>query len=281
MSKKDILIIILLNIVWGTSFTAAGYAFKFYSPFFLYAIRFLSTGLMTIPFGKIPKKYMLNIFAISLLQTLTFCGIALGIKYLNSSTTAILNKLDVIFTITLASIVFKEKITPRLIIGIFLCFGAVYILSGGILINNFKYMFLMMFAAFSTACSNILVKKIKDVENRVIVSWSSVFIGFELLGLSLLFKEKFILQTLNIQSILVVLYLGLFSTYLAYIVIYHLLRKYETTKVMPFNFLNPIVSIFSGFLILGEEITLRKFVGIAMIIVGILLAEYKTKTIEK
>ena len=66
MSKKDIIIVLLLNIIWGTSFAFAGYAMAFYTPIFLYALRFFSTGVLTIPFNKFPKTYSKKILLILL-----------------------------------------------------------------------------------------------------------------------------------------------------------------------------------------------------------------------
>ena len=68
MSKKDMFIAIMLNVVWGGSFTFAGYAVLFYAPLFLYALRFLSTGLITAPINRAPlsKIPLLKIIGVRL-----------------------------------------------------------------------------------------------------------------------------------------------------------------------------------------------------------------------
>ena len=87
MGIGDILILTLLNIIWGTTFTVSGYAMKFTLPVFLFGIRFLFTGLITIPiyrvsWNKISKNLLKNIFILATLQTITFYGVALSVKYL-------------------------------------------------------------------------------------------------------------------------------------------------------------------------------------------------------
>ena len=93
MSKKDIVIALLLNIIWGTSFTFAGYAMAFYAPVFLYSLRFFTTGLLTITFNPFPRTYFKEILILSTFQAITFYGIALGVKHIDSSTAAILTSL--------------------------------------------------------------------------------------------------------------------------------------------------------------------------------------------
>lgn len=281
MGIGDILILTLLNVIWGTAFAASGYAMKFISPVFLFAIRFLFTGLITVPiyriaWDKISKKLVKNIFILATLQTITFYGVALSVKNLDSSTTAILTRLDIPFTIILASITFKEKIKIQTIIGVFICFHGIYILSGAIQFTNIKYIFLMIFASLTSGLANIIVKQLKDVDNRVVVAWNSVIMGIEMLIIAYFTENQFILlQPLNMKFVLCLAYLCLLSNYIAYIILYYLLKKYDTTKLMPYNFFRPIISIISGYIILQEPITYNKIIGTIMLLLGVFMTEHE------
>lgn len=274
MSKKDMFIAIMLNVVWGGSFTFAGYAVLFYAPLFLYALRFLSTGLITAPINRTPLSKIPLLILLATFQAIDFSGIAMGVKHIDSSTTAILTRLDVPFTIILGVLFFKEKMTLKTVIGLILCFFAVYIISGGIELTQMKYIFLMIFSSFCSGCANIVAKKITGLDNKTIVSWASLFMGIEMLTVSLLTEDKLIIKPLNTWAILDIVYLGIISSYLTYLVLYYLLRRYETSTIMPYNFLRPIVSIVLGFLMLGEPITSNKVIGVILILSGVYLSQY-------
>lgn len=281
MSYIDIFLVLLLNLIWGSAFTFSGYAMIFYAPIFAYFIRFFSVGICTIPFYKFPRKYFYNILILSLLQSITFCGVALGIKYLDSSTTAILTRLDIIFTVLLGAIIFREKLSINVIIGIILCFLAVYIISGNIQIRDLKYLILVIFAMLTSGLANIVVKTIKDVDNMTIVSWTSFFMGIELFLVSFFTEKQFILKPLNFNSIFVMVYLGIISSFLAYLLFYYLLRKYSIAQIMPYNFLRPIISIVFGYILLSEPITFNKIIGVIMILLGIFISQYDFKNKQK
>ena len=98
--------------------------------------------------------------------------------------------------------------------------------------------------------------------------------GLEMLTLSLLTEDKLIIKPLNTWAVLDIVYLGIISSYMTYLVLYYLLRKYETSKIMPYNFLRPIVSIVLGFLMLGEPITYNKVIGVILILSGVYLSQF-------
>lgn len=275
MSKLDIFIALLINLIWGSSFAIAGYAMSFYTPIFLYSLRFLITGIATTPFNSFPKTAIKKIFLISIFESIMLYGIALTIKNVDSSTSAILSRLDIIFTISLGFIFLNEKINFKIIFGILLAFLGAYILSGGVQPSGLKYISLLIFCSIFSAIANILTKTIKGVDNRAIVSWMSLFIGIELLIVSLLTEHNFIIKTLNYKAILLTLYLGLVPCYFAYLGLYHLLRKYDTTKVMPYNFIRPVLAIFAGFTLLNETITIYKILSCILIILGIIISQRK------
>ncbi len=277
MLKLDIFIALLINVIWGSAFAIAGYAMTFYAPVFLYSLRFLVAGLATTPFNNFPKTSVSKIFIISLCQSIMLYGIALTIKNVDSSTSGILSRLDIIFTILLGVIYFHEKLNFRIIFGLLLSFIAAYILSGGIHTTNMKYILLLIFCCIFSALSNIITKTIKGVDNKSIVSWMSLFIGIELLIISLITESKLIVSALNSKAILLTLYLGLVPSYLAYIGLFYLLRKYDTTKVMPYNFTRPVISVFAGFLVLNEAITINKLASCFLVILGIIISQSKKR----
>jgi O-acetylserine/cysteine efflux transporter len=273
--KKDVFALVSLNIMWGGAFAVAGYGLKYFSPTFMYALRFFIAGIFTIPFCDFPKKNIGKIFLLSLAQTFVFYGIGLAVKNLDSSISAIVSRLDIFFTIMLAVVLFKEKVTAKLVVCLLMCTLAVFIISKEISFSNSKYLYLLIFSSFLSGVANIIVKGIKDEKNTTIVTWSSLLMGIELFIISFLTENQFVLRKIDILALLIVVYLSLLSSYVAYIILFSLLRKYEAANIMLYSFSRPIVAIVAGYLILGEKISYDKILGTILIIVGIFIAEYK------
>lgn len=275
MKKIDILGAVFVNFIIGTTFTVGGYSLLYFAPIFLYGIRLFSAGTLTISFNKLPIKYLGKILTISFLQAINFGGMVLGIKNIDSSTSAIFTRLDIVFTILLGAVLFKEKLSFRVIIGVIICFSAVIYLSGGIQSDKMVYIFIMIISAISNALANIIIKTIHDLNSKTITSWSLFFAGIILISVAVFFEYPLTLKPIDYKIILAICYMGVFASYVTFIIFYHLLKKYDTHKVMPYNFLIPIVSIIFGNIFLSEPITLRKIIGVALVIFGIYVSQYK------
>ena len=55
MKPMEILALTIMTLVWGTLYTVAGYAIRYFPPILLYSMRFLIAGICLIPFTKFSK----------------------------------------------------------------------------------------------------------------------------------------------------------------------------------------------------------------------------------
>lgn len=79
------------------------------------------------------------------------------------------------------------------------------------------------------------------------------------------------------ESILSVAYLGVFPTALATILLFFLLSLRGATYIALNNYLIPVLGVFWGALFLGEQVTARALIALALILAGIVIASLKTK----
>lgn len=282
MNLKDFALLLLLNVIWGSAFAVSGYSMKCFSPFFLYSIRFLVVGLLTVPFFKFPKQELKNLLPLSFATAFCFAGVALGVKNLDSSLSALLTRLDIVFTILFSALMFKEKITIYNILGTLICFCGVFVISGAVENFNMIYIFLLILASVSSGFGNVISKKITTIDSLCLVSWNSFFTGLWLLLLSLLTENKFILSyDFGFMEIFSVVYLSIISSFLCYVILFYLLKKYNSSEIMPYNFTRSIVSLLAGYIILNEPITKNKIFGCALIILGVVISQYINKNSKK
>ncbi|MBO4956381.1 MAG: EamA family transporter [Rickettsiales bacterium] len=277
MKLMDILAITLLVLIWGTAYTVTGYTMKFVPIMFLYAIRFSLAGLVALPFSKFPpKEDRMKIVSFGVVQGFIFVFIALAMKNIDSSLSSILVCLDAPITILMASIIFKEKINWNLIVGLIICFSAIYIISGGIREkSNIIYVFCLVISATLSATSNIVSKSIKNTNPTSITCYSSFFISATMLIFSLLFKENVLttIVDIDLKAIILLLYLAVGPSMVAYQCLHFLLNRNMTTKIMPMNFFKPTVGVTSAYFVLGEPLNKEKIIGLIMIIIGVYLSE--------
>ena len=105
------------------------------------------------------------------------------------------------------------------------------------------------------------------------MTWICVFSGPMLLIVSSILDGnpiKYILSA-NINSWLIVIYLGFFMQPIGYAAWYYVLRKYPINKVMPVLLLLPLVGLSTSIFLLGEDPPKQVFLGGLVIIFGVAL----------
>jgi O-acetylserine/cysteine efflux transporter len=280
VTKIDILIAIVINAIWGTAYAFSKYAMKVFPPVLLFSVRFIICGVSALPFNlpkkRIDKKQLFYLFLFSLITSVTFFTSSIGASKLDTAVANVVDKMDIPITIILGVSFLGEKLRLKTVLGIILCFLAVYITSGNVEVENLKYIWLMFAGCFFTSVASIFSKRIK-VNNKIKVCWSSIVVGFVLLILSKLMGEEINHGMLDFKVVLSLIFLAMVCGYLCYVGLYYLLEKYNTSMVMPYKFLSPIVSVIAGLVILGEAITKEKVFSIVLIIIGVGISQYSFK----
>ncbi|GMO61531.1 MAG: EamA family transporter [Rickettsiales bacterium] len=284
MTKLDIFFAIFFNLLLATTFSFSKYLMSVWTPVFVYSIRFLIAGVFACIFyykklkniNKVDAKW---IFLTSFFKALSLIFLATSLSKLDSSMSAIVNRLDIVATILLSVMFFNEKVTLNTIIGVIVCFFAIYIFAGNIELDNLKYLFIALFCPLFMACENLSSKKI-SLESTSKISIVSLFCGIFMFLYAFAFEDLFLvpLEDIVLKHYMYLIYLAFLPGYLAYLLLYYLLKKYPSTSIMPYNFIRPVLSIFVGFLVLGESITQRKIIATILILIGVFITQYKKQT---
>ncbi|EEC8078827.1 EamA family transporter, partial [Escherichia coli] len=136
---------------------------------------------------------------------------------------------------------------------------------------------LTLAAAFSWASGNIFNKKIMSHSSRPavmsLVVWSALIpiIPFFVASLILDGSGKMIhsLVTIDMTTILALMYLAFVATIVGYGIWGTLLGRYETWRVAPLSLLVPVVGLASAALLLDERLTGLQFLGAVLIMAGL------------
>lgn len=74
------------------------------------------------------------------------------------------------------------------------------------------------------------------------------------------------------------MFLGVFCSVVAYLLYNRGLKTMAPSTITSMLNLMPIIGVFFSWVLLGEQVTLRKFIGGAIVILGVMLSVRKTKT---
>lgn len=290
MSNKFISwsIFILLCFIWGSSFILMKVSNQGMTGSQIAALRIFSAGLVFIPFAffhisKVPRKKIGLLVFTGIFGNLlpAFC-FAIAILKIDSSLAGILNSLTPICVVFLGALFFRDKIKTQKIIGVLIGFAGLCLLTftqKNISINNLGYAALVIIATISYGINvnqvSHYMKEIKPIHIATIsLAFMSIPAGFVLWqqGFFQLDFTDAIVQWAVFNSIL----LGLVASAFATVLFYILVQKAGGLFASLVTYGIPFVALFWGF-IDGETITITGFISLAIILLGVFLANRPDK----
>lgn len=76
-------------------------------------------------------------------------------------------------------------------------------------------------------------------------------------------------------------YLGIFGSVAAYFAFHYALKKVSPTQISLLSYINTIIAIFLGWLVLNEKISAEFLASTVMIILGVFMTNYKKEMFRK
>lgn len=274
-------------IVWGASFIATKIAVGQISPISVVWIRFaigipiLFVAVFMRKQFAFPKGNEWLYFAL-----LGFLGISFhqwlqsnGLQTAQATTTAWIVATSPAFIAVLGWLVLKEKLSALQSFGILLAMiGVLVVVSKGdfasLAVGNFGTVgdFLILISAVNWAVFSILSRRgLKEHPSTRLTFWVMTIGWLITTGAFLVQGKAAELTQLNTQGWLAILFLGIFTTGLAYIAWFDALAQLPAAQTGAFLFIEPPASMIVAAIVLNESITLPAILGGAVILFGIWL----------
>tara|TARA_R110001583_G_scaffold7720_10_gene37992 strand:- start:16220 stop:17068 length:849 start_codon:yes stop_codon:yes gene_type:complete len=269
----------MLAAIWGGSFLFMRIAATPLGPIALIEGRvfFAAITLLLISF-IIRKKLPINgntkhFFILGLFNTaLPFIFFAYAAQTLNASSLSVINATAPIWGALIATIVYKNKLTRQIIIGLIAGVIGVMLLVGWealtIGADAIVPILAAVLAAFSYGIATNYAKTAPKVEayaNAHGSMWAAVIIVLPLMFFFPLRKSP----SFDITTSVIVL--GVVCTGLAYLLYFRLVADVGPASALSVTFLIPIFGILWGYLFLDEEIGFNTLFGSLMVIAGTML----------
>jgi|TARA_B110001452_G_scaffold6787_1_gene6152 drug/metabolite transporter (DMT)-like permease len=286
---RDILLLLLLGAIWGSSFFNIKIATYSFEPYTLALIRVIFAVLFLVIFSFFYKIKILaftnkwKIYALVGLCNIAipFSLIAVGTNRVDSYLAAILMSTTPLTGSILAHIFTKnEKITFYKSIGIVLGFAGVLLLFfDKLILNESNYFFALVILVGSTFYSIagiLILKKMKNAGNLDVTTSTMIWALIFLLPIAFIFEEPFNSNP-SLDSVLSLIYLGSVATGFAWWLRFKILMKNGLVFQTQVAYLIPIFGVIFGVIVLNEQITWKVFASLIIIMSGIYIVKKYNK----
>lgn len=268
--------LIAVTIIWGGGFVASDIALESLRPFQIMTIRFLLASILmgAASIRDLKGMCLEEIRAGMLMGTALFVGFAfqiVGLQYTTPSKNAFLTALNVVMVPFIAFVILKKKIGMKSIAGAVMAIAGVGLLSleKNLTLGIGDALTLICAAgfAFQIFFTSEFVKKYR----AVVLNFVQMLTAVALSVVSLfLFGETDFCATA--KGWLSVLYLGVISTALCYLLQTASQRYVDETKAAIILSMESVFGTLFSILILHEQITLRMICGCMIILAAVIVS---------
>lgn len=293
MSRKtvDILLFALLAAFWGGSFVAIKFAVQVFPPTFCAMLRvavalvvlaalFLSQGRNLRVSGPTRRKmWLAGLFA----QGVPFALLFWGEKRISPGLAGIINGTVPLWTFTLGLLAGSgESFTARKTTGLLLGFGGIAIICSPLLtfagtrgeLAGTAAVFLMAICyGVGTLLTRSLLSGAAKVDFRANVFHQNCASLAFLFALSL-FAEPWPSARAVIGSpaaAISIVYLGVFSTAIAFLIYFHLIREWGAVRASAVTYVAPIIAVFWDYIFFRNIPNRFEIAGVLAVLSGVVL----------
>lgn len=286
-NKEKWILLLVLTLIWGSSFILIKKSLEHFNPFQVGALRVLIAGIILLPiaiskYKLFPRKHLKWLILAAITGNfIPMFLFPIAETEISSSIAGIINSMMPIFVIIVGALVWKFDTTKRQVIGVCISFAGVCLLAFGADDGGqFKLIpiLLLLLATLCYAISTTTVKsKLMELSSFILSAFVFSFVlSFpSIIALALTgFFSEFSFSEDNMMGLMFVGLLSIFGTGLAMTMNYRLLKVSTPLFASTVTLLMPIVAIIWGVLD-GEKLTVLQFIGAAVIIGGLIFLRAK------
>ena len=276
----DYIFLVVLALIWASAFFNIKIATYSYGPVTIAFLRIL-LGAIPVVGLCLFKKIKIEAFSkdwywfasIGIINlVIPFFLIAYGVQKVQSNLAAILMASTPLSATILAHIFTdNEKINFIKVIGVLIGFsGIVFLFSDDILINENNIFSALLILGGSTfyVIGGLLTLKVSNKKNENVTAsiliWATIF----LIPIVAYTEQPWNLKP-RLDSTISLIYLGIFSTGIAWLMRFRILKNNGLVFQAQVAYLIPIFGIILGYVFLGEIITPKVIVAVAAVVLGI------------
>src|SRR3954469_21843013 len=286
-NQLDWLAFLALGLMWGSSYLFIKLAVDDFGTFTLVALRLLvGAALLWVvirlahqPLPREPRMYGHLLVMAVVNITIPFLLITWAEQSVDSSLAAILTPPVPFFAIVLSALfLHDEPMRVNGVVGLLVGFVGVVIITspgltgtGGSPVGELA----LLGAAFSYAVGAVYSRRnVRGLPPMVPAVFQVSFAAIFVTICALLFEHPWT-ATPDAEAIFSILWLGVFGSGIAYLLVFRLFTNWGATRTTLISYVIPPVGIALGFLVLNEPIDARIILGTGLVVAGVGLVNSK------
>lgn len=283
-----------IYVFWGATYLWNKIAIQELPPFMLAGFRFTLAGLLIFAIAlamrqsiRISKKHLFNA-TLAGIFFLTYGNGALvwALKYVDSGFAALEAASQPLIILLMMRVLYGTPIKTKSIIGIIFGLVGIYLLVGqdALLIekDSLTAILVIFSCIISWSIGALFVARADMHENFFVNSGYQMFsAGILLMVVSLLLGETWSAPTdWTLGSLSAIFCLIFFGSILAYTAFNYLLKIVSPEKVATTTYINPIVALFLGWIVLDEKVTIQSGVAAVILLTGVYFINSGKREVE-
>jgi drug/metabolite transporter (DMT)-like permease len=290
MSVKNTLRLLLLSMIWGSSFIFMRVLAPELGPVLTASLRTLIAGIFLIILFKFTGdriywrrdyKHLLIIGIVN--SAIPFYLYSYAALHINASFSSIINSLSPLFGAIFSAIFIIEPLTVKKTVGLLLGIIGVGLISSlnvtGLGLTYYLSIGACIIAALCYGLSGVYIKlRASHIESKAIAAGSQFFAGIFLLPFAFINRPSFNLSLSLIGTIVV---FAIVCSAFGYLLYFELIRNVGPTKTLTVTYLIPVTTILWGFIFLRELVSCLTIIGGFVILFGVYLVNSSTVSSKK
>lgn len=278
---RELALLLLLATLWGASYTFIRVGVATIPPMTLIAARTAIAGIMLWAVMlwrgmRLPSdaaNWRRFLFQACLNSVIPWTLLAFGERTLEAGLATILNSTSPIFTVLLSLAVSRrEALTPRKLVGVVTGMAGISLIVGVQALGGFGQQLmaqiLTVLAAVCYAGAAIFGRGFKNLDPIAPAAGSLICGAAILIPASLSMERPWMLAP-STSSVLALIALAVFSTALAFVIYFRLIRTLGSVGTTAQAYLRVPVGVAFGVMLLGERPSATAWIGLACVVVGV------------
>lgn len=273
---------VLFATMWSSAFSASRVVVEYWPPFLLLSLRFMISGAIALGIGfavgqriRLSRQEWRLVVVFGLCQNAFYLGLFhYAMQTVEAGVAAIIASSMPLVVAALGRVFMGQRLRPLAIAGLAAGFFGVLVIMLARLGHglDMRGTAVCMIGVTALAVATLTLRGAAASGNLWIVVGLQMFVGSVAL-----FPVSLLLENWTVSSpprfLFAFSYSILISGVAATMIWFILVRRIGATRAATFHFLNPFLGVAIAAAVLGEHVTARDFVGVSIIMAGILAVQ--------
>lgn len=274
---------IAIYITWGSTYLGIAIAIKTVPPFLMSSVRFLIAGALMYAWcrwrgvgAKISWRELGACFVVGTGLAIGNGGVVWGEQYIPTGIASILVATSPFWMVLMTRIAFRDQVRPLVWIGLAVGFAGLVLLVAPISGGSLKVVGVvsLLCASLGWAAGSVFSRSVALPSSPQLSTALQMVAIAVVLGIASAISgepAQLRVQSVSGQSVAAFVYLIIFGSLVGFTCYTWLLQVAPISMVSTYAYINPVVAVVLGWIVLQEQISLRTVFAGAIVLLGVAL----------